>query len=239
MRWALADAGDALDDANFETSTANAAILRLTKELGWIEEALAPDAGEGGAAARACGLQGGLYDAGSSRVAEGQGTGQWASQQKGFYGCPVAGPGAWPRARWLPCGACAEPGLPNPRRAPRRAAPPSCRAQACARARQTPCRTRCLPMRSPSPSTGGVGGREGWRMPLLEPRPGSWDSGLCCAEAHGGIAAGEKGDGRDIQAQVALGEGACCFCAVADAPLAWERFKTKAEVCRRSWPRSH
>ena len=59
MRWALADAGDALDDANFETSTANAAILRLTKELGWIEEALAPDAGEGGAAARACGLQGG------------------------------------------------------------------------------------------------------------------------------------------------------------------------------------
>lgn len=45
MRWALADAGDALDDANFETTTANAAILRLTKELAWIEEVLAPGAG--------------------------------------------------------------------------------------------------------------------------------------------------------------------------------------------------
>ena len=51
MRWALADAGDALDDANFETTTANAAILRLTKELAWVEEMLAPGAGlrEGGA----------------------------------------------------------------------------------------------------------------------------------------------------------------------------------------------
>lgn len=50
MRWALADAGDALDDANFETTTANAAILRLTKELAWAEEMLAPGAGlrEGG-----------------------------------------------------------------------------------------------------------------------------------------------------------------------------------------------
>lgn len=28
MRWALADAGDGMDDANFETTTANAAILR-------------------------------------------------------------------------------------------------------------------------------------------------------------------------------------------------------------------
>uniref|UniRef100_A0A7S0UUZ6 leucine--tRNA ligase n=1 Tax=Polytomella parva TaxID=51329 RepID=A0A7S0UUZ6_9CHLO len=41
MRWALADAGDGMDDANFETSIANAAILRLTKELAWIEETLA------------------------------------------------------------------------------------------------------------------------------------------------------------------------------------------------------
>jgi hypothetical protein len=32
--------------ANFETSTANAAILRLTKELSWMEEMLGPDAGE-------------------------------------------------------------------------------------------------------------------------------------------------------------------------------------------------
>jgi leucyl-tRNA synthetase len=45
MRWALADAGDGMDDANFETSTANAAILRLTKELAWMEEMLGPDAG--------------------------------------------------------------------------------------------------------------------------------------------------------------------------------------------------
>ena len=41
MRWALADAGDGMDDANFETTTANAAILRLTKELAWIDEVLA------------------------------------------------------------------------------------------------------------------------------------------------------------------------------------------------------
>lgn len=45
MRWALADAGDTMDDANFETTTANAAILRLTKELAWIEECLAPGSG--------------------------------------------------------------------------------------------------------------------------------------------------------------------------------------------------
>jgi leucyl-tRNA synthetase len=45
MRWALADAGDGMDDANFETSTANAAILRLTKELTWIEEVLGPAGG--------------------------------------------------------------------------------------------------------------------------------------------------------------------------------------------------
>jgi leucyl-tRNA synthetase len=41
MRIALADAGDALDDANFEHQTANGAILRLTKELTWMEEVLA------------------------------------------------------------------------------------------------------------------------------------------------------------------------------------------------------
>lgn len=46
MRWALADAGDGMDDANFETTTANAAILRMTRELIWTEEMLAPDAGE-------------------------------------------------------------------------------------------------------------------------------------------------------------------------------------------------
>jgi leucyl-tRNA synthetase len=48
MRWALADAGDGMDDANFETTTANAAILRLTKELTWIEEVLGPAGGEEG-----------------------------------------------------------------------------------------------------------------------------------------------------------------------------------------------
>jgi leucyl-tRNA synthetase len=36
MRVALADAGDTVDDANFEHLTANGAILRLTKELTWI-----------------------------------------------------------------------------------------------------------------------------------------------------------------------------------------------------------
>ena len=40
VRLALADAGDTMDDANFETSTANSAILRLTKELAWIKEVL-------------------------------------------------------------------------------------------------------------------------------------------------------------------------------------------------------
>jgi len=44
-RWALADAGDGMDDANFETTTANAAILRITKELVFIEESLAPQSG--------------------------------------------------------------------------------------------------------------------------------------------------------------------------------------------------
>ncbi|CAD7704718.1 unnamed protein product [Ostreobium quekettii] len=41
MRVGLADAGDGLDDANFEGKTANAAILRLTKELTWIEQIMA------------------------------------------------------------------------------------------------------------------------------------------------------------------------------------------------------
>ncbi|KAJ7558533.1 hypothetical protein O6H91_04G044500 [Diphasiastrum complanatum] len=40
-RFALADAGDTTDDANFVFETANAAILRLTKELTWIEEVFA------------------------------------------------------------------------------------------------------------------------------------------------------------------------------------------------------
>jgi leucyl-tRNA synthetase len=50
-RWALADAGDGMDDANFETSTANAAILRLTKELAWLEETLLPPEERSAAAA--------------------------------------------------------------------------------------------------------------------------------------------------------------------------------------------
>ena len=37
MRFALADAGDGIEDANFVHDTANAAILRFTKELEWIE----------------------------------------------------------------------------------------------------------------------------------------------------------------------------------------------------------
>jgi leucyl-tRNA synthetase len=41
MRIGLADAGDGMDDANFEHHTANGAILRLTKELAWAEECMA------------------------------------------------------------------------------------------------------------------------------------------------------------------------------------------------------
>lgn len=40
VRMALADAGDSIDDANFVKSVANSAILRLTKELGWVKEVL-------------------------------------------------------------------------------------------------------------------------------------------------------------------------------------------------------
>ncbi len=39
-RFACADAGDSLDDANFERDTANAAILTLVTEEGWIKETL-------------------------------------------------------------------------------------------------------------------------------------------------------------------------------------------------------
>lgn len=37
-RLALADAGDGIDDANLERAVANMAVLRLTKELGWLTE---------------------------------------------------------------------------------------------------------------------------------------------------------------------------------------------------------
>lgn len=36
-RFCLADAGDGMDDANFTFEIANAAILRLTKELSWMQ----------------------------------------------------------------------------------------------------------------------------------------------------------------------------------------------------------
>lgn len=39
-RFSLADAGDGMDDANFVFETANAAILRLTKEIAWMQEVL-------------------------------------------------------------------------------------------------------------------------------------------------------------------------------------------------------
>lgn len=39
-RFSLADAGDGMDDANFVFETANAAILRLTKEKLWMQEVL-------------------------------------------------------------------------------------------------------------------------------------------------------------------------------------------------------
>jgi len=40
VRLGLADAGDGIEDANFERSTGNAAILRLTKELAWITDVM-------------------------------------------------------------------------------------------------------------------------------------------------------------------------------------------------------
>ncbi|KAK9735186.1 hypothetical protein RND81_04G189200 [Saponaria officinalis] len=43
-RFVLADAGDGVDDANFVFETANAAILRLTKEIAWMEEVIASEA---------------------------------------------------------------------------------------------------------------------------------------------------------------------------------------------------
>jgi leucyl-tRNA synthetase len=43
MRLALADAGDGLEDANFVEATSNASILRLTKEIDWIESMLASE----------------------------------------------------------------------------------------------------------------------------------------------------------------------------------------------------
>jgi leucyl-tRNA synthetase len=39
-RFALADAGDGMDDANFVSETAKSAILRLTKEITWMEEVI-------------------------------------------------------------------------------------------------------------------------------------------------------------------------------------------------------
>ncbi|GKD76970.1 leucine--tRNA ligase, cytoplasmic [Tanacetum coccineum] len=42
-RFSLADAGDGMDDANFVSATANAAIKRLTKEGTWMEEVLADE----------------------------------------------------------------------------------------------------------------------------------------------------------------------------------------------------
>ena len=41
VRFAIADAGDGLEDANFERETADAAILRLTTEQEWAAETAA------------------------------------------------------------------------------------------------------------------------------------------------------------------------------------------------------
>jgi leucyl-tRNA synthetase len=43
LRVALADAGDTLDDANFETAVADRNILTLTKELAWAQDVLRGD----------------------------------------------------------------------------------------------------------------------------------------------------------------------------------------------------
>ncbi|OVA12729.1 Aminoacyl-tRNA synthetase [Macleaya cordata] len=42
-RFSLADAGDGMDDANFVSDTSKSAILRLTKEISWMEEVLASE----------------------------------------------------------------------------------------------------------------------------------------------------------------------------------------------------
>ncbi|PUZ67489.1 hypothetical protein GQ55_3G439400 [Panicum hallii var. hallii] len=42
-RFALADAVDGMDDANFVTETANSAVMRLTKEISWMEEVVAAE----------------------------------------------------------------------------------------------------------------------------------------------------------------------------------------------------
>ena len=61
--WALHPvlAGDAMDDANFEHTTANGAILRLTKELAWAGGRNFPQKlrGRGGAGRREAGRGGG------------------------------------------------------------------------------------------------------------------------------------------------------------------------------------
>jgi len=42
-RYALADAGDGMDDANFVTKTANSGVMKLTKEISWMEDITAAD----------------------------------------------------------------------------------------------------------------------------------------------------------------------------------------------------
>lgn len=39
-RFSLADAGDGVENAIFDSETANAAILRLTKEMDWMKEVM-------------------------------------------------------------------------------------------------------------------------------------------------------------------------------------------------------
>jgi len=41
MRFGLADAGDSLEDANFTTEGADAAVLRLYTQMKWTEDVLA------------------------------------------------------------------------------------------------------------------------------------------------------------------------------------------------------
>ena len=45
VRIALAAAGDVMADANFEVDVAEKAVLRLTKELAWIEKEIWPALG--------------------------------------------------------------------------------------------------------------------------------------------------------------------------------------------------
>lgn len=69
-RFALADAGDAMDDANFVFETANSAILRLTKEIAWMEQVIRAGSMEAVSGAESYALRSGPTTSFADRVFE-------------------------------------------------------------------------------------------------------------------------------------------------------------------------